>query len=85
MREIGSRCGIPNQQNPGRNLKGSFYRGVFFRKGVRVSIGVPGGGVWGRVRVVGGGFPLESVGKGKGGGERGIRLCNHFGYNHSPI
>ena len=38
----------------GQKLKGSFYRGSF-RKGVRVPIGVPGGGVWGRVQGGGGG------------------------------
>ena len=48
-----------------------FTRGSF-RKGVRVPIGVPGRGVWGRVQgVVRGGFPVENEGKGEGGGRRG--------------
>ena len=40
---------------------------------MRVPIGVPGGGVGARVQgeVVGGGFPVESDGKGEGGGEGG--------------
>ena len=42
--------------------KGSFTGGSF-RKGVRVPIGVPGGGVWGRVQVGGGAsFPVENEG-----------------------
>ena len=37
-----------------------------------VPIGVPDGGVWGRVRVGGeGGFPVENEGNGEGGGEGG--------------
>ena len=41
----------------GQKLKGSFYGGSF-RRGVRVPIGVLGGGLWGRVQVGGGvGFP----------------------------
>ena len=39
---------------------------------MRVPIGVPGGGVWGRVQVGGGGwFSVENKGKGEGGGEGG--------------
>ena len=41
-------------------------------KGVRVPIGVSGGGVWGRVQVGGGGwFSCGFLGKGEGGGEVG--------------
>ena len=40
---------------------------------MRVPIGVPGGGVWGRVQGGGGGwvFFVENEGKGEGGGEGG--------------
>ena len=52
----------------GQKLRVVFTRGSF-RKGVRVLIGVPGGGVWGCVQV--GGFPVENAGKGEGVGEGG--------------
>ena len=55
-------------RNGQAETKGYFLPGIF-RKRVGVPIGVPGGGVWGRVQVGGGGgFPLENEGQGKGGG-----------------
>ena len=55
----------------GQKLTGSFFTGDSFRKGVRVPIGVPGGGVWCRVQVGGGGggFPVKTEGRGERGGE----------------
>ena len=52
----------------GQKLKGSFFTGGSFRKGVRVPIGVPEGGVRGRVQGGGGGvvFLWKTREKGKG-------------------
>ena len=55
-----------------RSERVGFLPGGSFRKGVRVSIGVPGRGVWGWVEgVVGGGFLWKMREKGKGVGRLG--------------
>ena len=54
------------ETNSGRN-EGVVFTGGSFRKGVRVPIGVPGGGVWAGFQ--GGGFLAENEGKrGRGWG-----------------
>ena len=52
-----------------QKLRDSFCEGSF-RKGVRVPIGVLGGGVWGQVQGVGA-VPVENNGRGEGGGRVG--------------
>ena len=47
-----------------QKLLGNFYR-ASFRKGVRVPVGVLGGGVWGRVQMRGGVVFLRGKGTGK--------------------
>ena len=42
------------RQKIGQKLRGSFFTGGSFRKGMAVPIGVPGVGVWGRVEGGGG-------------------------------
>ena len=55
----------------GQKQRGRFYRGSF-RKGVRVPIGVLGGGVWGRVQeMLSCGLSVENEGTCEGGGRGG--------------
>ena len=65
----------------GQKLKASFYRGSF-RKGVAVSIGVPGGGVWGRVK---GGEGGGGVGTGKGTRKSMRKLCRNYPLVNYPL
>ena len=78
--------------------KGKVFTGGSFRKGVRVPIGVPGGGVWGRVEGGwwGAGFPVESKGNEEGGGEGGVgtrkgtgksirKLCRNYPLAKYPL
>ena len=77
----------------GQKLRGSFY-GICFRRGVRVPIRVPWKGFGVGLRwVVGGGFPVESKGKGWGGGwgqamepaSPCARVCQNYPLANYPL
>ena len=71
----------------GRN-SGVVFTGGMFCKGVRVPIGVPGRGVWGRFQV--GGFFVENEGKGERVGSVGVGsqcecVCENYPLANYPL